>query len=158
MSETRDTDAAVIGRDDLPLTFEGEDLEFPSRADEFGTSPTAKHVDFDDSTGRARIDGTDFNLGAITKGVADGVTATAKAVAEVARASAPTSPPKSDDSPQPTKPKPETKPQTTPATPKPVRTAAASGGMVFAVAGLGVVAAGLLLALASRGSRRRGTL
>lgn len=158
MSEKRDTDAAVIGRDDLPLTFEGEDLEFPRQADDFGTSPTAKHVDFDDSTGRARVDGTDFNLGAITRGVADGVTATAKAVAEVARASATTSPPKPDEPPQTTKPKPETKPQTTPAAPKPVRPAASSGGMVFAVAGLGVAAAGLLLAMASRGSRRRGAL
>lgn len=150
MADQQDTDKAVIPFDDDSLTFEGDDLEFPTSPDLYGDDPKSKHTDFDLGKGSQNVDGVKFDVGSITKGVLDGVTATAKAVSDVSKAKAAS----------PTAPTPPSTPPTTPGTTKPSSSPApvapksgSSGGAAVAV-GLGLATL-VVIGLAARRPRRR---
>lgn len=164
LNDPQDTDAAVIGRDDVEPTFEGEDLDFPSSADDYEKSPTAKHTDFNPDTGKQNIDGTSFDVGGLTKSIPDAVTATAKAVAAVTDAVK-----KAKEEPKDrdaavigrddveTDPQKKKKPSSSP--PVPVESGSSSGSgaaVVFVVLGVSVL--GGALALRSAGKRRKAVL
>lgn len=151
MADQQDTDKAVIPFDDDSLTFEGDDLEFPTSPDLYGDDPKSKHTDFDPSKGSQNVDGVKFDVGSITKGVLDGVTATAKAVSDVSKAKAspsvPSPPPPSTPSTTPGPARPSSSPA--PVAPK----SGGSGGTAVAV-GLGLATL-VVIGLAARRPRRR---
>lgn len=148
-------DAAVIGRDDVTPQFEGDNLEFPSSADDYEKSPTAKHTDFNPETGKQNIDGTSFDFGGLTKSISDAVTATAKAVAAVKKAK---EEPKDRDAAVIGRDDAETDPQKKKASsPPPVKTGASNSSgyaVVFGVLGVSILGSALVLRAAARKRRR----
>ena len=157
--EPKDTDAAVIGRDDVSPQFEGDDLEFPSSADDYGTGPTAKHTDFNPETGKQNLDGTSFDVGGLTKSIPDAVTATAKAVSAIKEAAKKSKEePKNRDAFVVGKDDAETDPQKKKASsPPPVKTGASNSSgyaVVFGVLGVSILGSALALRAAARKRRR----
>jgi hypothetical protein len=154
--EPKDTDSDVIGRDDVSPQFEGDDLEFPSSADDYEKSPTAKHTDFNPESGRQNIDGTSFDVGGLlTKSIPDAVTAIAKAVAAVKKAK---EEPKDRDAAVVGRDDAETDPQKKKASsPPPVKTGASNSSgyaVVFGVLGVSILGSALVLRAAARKRRR----
>ncbi len=154
----QDRDAAVIGRDDVDSypQFEGEDLEFPTSADEYGTGPSAKHTDFDAATGKQTLDSTTFDVGALTKGLSDVVSATAKVVSAASDAHKSASTPR-ESVPSDSKESEAGKRGSSPTAPSkspPVAVENSSAG-VYVAAGLGTLLLVAAVAVAGKKNRRR---
>lgn len=168
----------VIGRDDLDtstkLTFEGDDLELPFSGDEYEPpSPKAKHTDFDLTKGDQTVDGVNFDVGALFKGIAGGVDVVGKVtktifdIKKAAQEDPPAKPPEPKAEP------PKAPPQTEPPKarpPKPEPPKPSSGPPVliatnesntgtYVVVGLGMAGVfGVALALAASRKRKRRAL
>lgn len=158
-SQPQDRDAAVIGRDDVDSypQFEGEDLEFPTSADEYGTGPSAKHTDFEPATGKQTLDNTTFDVGALTKGLSDVVSATAKVVSAASEAHKSASTPR-DSVPSDSKESEASKRSSSPTVPNkspaPVASSNSSAG-VYVAAGIGTLLVVAAVAVAGKKNRRR---
>lgn len=171
--EPVDTDAGVIGRDDLDLstklTFEGDDLELPFSGDEYELpSPKAKHTDFDLTKGDQTVDGVNFDVGALFKGISGGADAVSKVtktifdIKKAAQEEPPSKPsePKAEPpkAPPPTEPPKAEPPKPSSAPPAPLATTGSSTG-AYVVVGLGVAGVvGFAVALAASRKRKRRAL
>lgn len=163
----------VIGRDDLDLstklTFEGDDLELPFSGDEYELpSPKAKHTDFDLTKGDQTVDGVNFDVGVLFKGISGGADAVSKVtktifdIKKAAQEEPPSKPPEPKaeppKAPPPTELQREEPPRPGSAPPTPLATKESSTG-TYVVVGLGVAGVvGFAVALAASRKRKRRAL
>ena len=151
-SDLIDTDAAVIGRDDESqdrdtAVIGRDDLDFPKTTTDYDGETSNPYKP---DTGKGRVGGVDFDLGAVIKGTADAVTKTATTVADIAKTA------KSDEQKvepgdtKPTQPEPKR-------TDKPASNTSSGGGAGYAVVigFLGLGALGAAISWRSSSKRRR---
>lgn len=156
-SDLVDTDAAVIEHTEDPEYPEDPKdtdiavLEYPESPDDLDGKNTTS---YEPDSGKGRIGGVNFDLGAVIKGTADAVTKTATTVADIVK-TAKTEEKKAEPPPEAKNP---AQPQPIPSENKPVTRTPSTGSsagfaVVFGVLGVSVL--GAALALRAGAKRRR---